>query len=144
MRIIRLFSLALFLALLASSGAFAVDQGQSQPRLSESVIGFPSSTVSLVPLTSGSGNLKGIACIFDSDSHFRNQLVDIFVDGGSAQTLSIDAVFYPVESDGSGRTFTGYIPMNVRFESSLKVQLRRSSSPNVYYEADCSASWGLD
>lgn len=144
MRIVRFFSLALSFALLSSSGALAVDEGQARPRLSESVISFPNSTVSLVPLTGGSGNLKGVACIFASGANYQNQLVDIFVDGGSAQTLSIDAVFYPSESDGAGRTFTGFIPMNVRFETSLKVLLRRPSSPNVDYEVDSSASWALD
>jgi hypothetical protein len=144
MRIFRFFSLALFFALLSRSGALAIDEGQSRPRLSESVIASHNSTINLIPLTSGSGNLKGIACIFTADARFQNQLVDIFVDGGSAQTLSIDAVFYPAESDGSGRTFTGYIPMNVRFETSLKVQLRRPSSPAIDYEVDCSASWGVD
>ena len=131
-------------ALFQISSAWAIDEGQTRPRLSSASIVSPNTTVDLVPLTNGSGNLKGIHCIFDSASSNRVQQVDIFVDGGAAQSLLLYAGDFPQESSGSGRTGTGFIPMNVRFETSLKIQLKRFSSPGVSYVVACLASWGLD
>jgi hypothetical protein len=139
----RLFAL-IVAALFSVSSAWAIDEGQTRPRLSSASIVSPNTTVDLVPLTSGSGNLKGIHCIFDSASSNRVQQVDIFVDGGAAQSLLLYAGDFPQESDGTGRTGTGFIPMNVRFGSSLKIQLKRFSSPAVSYGVACLASWALD
>jgi len=139
----RLFALVVA-ALFPISSAWAIDEGQTRPRLSSASIFSPNTTVDLVPLTNGSGNLKGIHCIFDSASSNRLQQVDIFVDGGAAQSLSLFAGDFPQESSGAGRTGTGFIPMNVRFETSLKIQLKRFSSPAVSYGVACLASWALD
>lgn len=146
MRIAKFLVLAVFAVLftLTASRANAVDDGQTRPRLSEATITSPSTTVDLIPLTSGSGNLKGIHCIFDATASNRIQPVDIFVNGGAAQTLLIDASSFPQESDGTGRTYTTFIPMNVRFGSSIKVQLTRGSSPGVSFSVTCVASWALD
>jgi hypothetical protein len=144
MRIAKLFALAALAILLSTPQAQAADDGQTRPRLSEATITFPNTTVDLIPSTSGSGNLKGIHCIFDASSSFRFQTINIFVNGGSAQALSIDASSFPQESDGSGRTATGFIPMNVRFTTSIQVQLTRASSPAVNYNVTCVASWALD
>lgn len=139
----RLF--ALFVAaLFPISSAWAIDEGQTRPRLSSASIFSPNTTVDLVPLTNGSGNLKGIHCIFDSASSNRLQQVDILVDGGAAQSLLLYAGDFPQESSGTGRTGTGFIPMNVRFESSLRIQLKRFSSPATSYGVACLASWALD
>ena len=136
---------ALFVATLFSvSSAWAIDEGQTRPRLSAATIVSPNTTVDLVPLTNGSGNLKGIHCVFDSGAANRIQQVDIFVDGGAAQSLFVSSFYFPQESSGAGRVGTGFIPMNVRFETSLRIQLRRISSPPVSYSVDCVASWALD
>jgi hypothetical protein len=136
----RLFAL-IIAALFSISSAWAIDEGQTRPRLSSASIFSPNTTVDLVPLTNGSGNLKGIHCIFDSS---RTQQVDILVDGGAAQSIVIFGGDFPQESFGTGRFGTGFIPMNVRFESSLRIQLRRFGSPAVSYLVTCVASWALD
>jgi hypothetical protein len=144
MRNAKLLVLAVLAIFLATSRANAIDEGQTRPRLSSATITSPSTTVNLVPLTSGSGNLKGIHCIFAATASNRIQPVSIYVDGGSAQTLNIEAFDFPQESDGTGRTFTGFIPMNVRFGTSLQIQLTRGSSPNTNFDVTCVASWALD
>ena len=131
-------------ALFSISTAWAVDDGQTRPRLSRAFIFSPSTTVDLIPLTSGSGNVKGIHCMFDATAANRSQAVDIFVDGGAAQTILIDSDVFPQESSGTGRVATGFIPMNVRFGSSIRIQLKRSSSPGVSFGVTCLASWALD
>ncbi|MEO6192199.1 MAG: hypothetical protein ABIS20_04270 [Thermoanaerobaculia bacterium] len=144
MRIAKLLVLAILAILLATPRANAIDEGQTRPRLSRASITSPSTTVNLIPFTSGSGNLKGIHCIFAATATNRIQPVSIYVDGGSAQTLNLEAPDYPQESDGTGRSFTGFIPMNVRFGSSLQIQLTRTSSPNAVFDVTCVASWALD
>jgi hypothetical protein len=144
MRIAKLLVLAVLVTFLTAPRAHAIDEGQTRPRLSSASITSPSTTVNLIPFTSGSGNLKGIHCIFAATASNRIQPVSIYVDGGSAQTLNIDAFSYPQESDGTGRTFTGFIPMNVRFGSSLQIQLTRAASPNAIFDVTCVASWALD
>jgi hypothetical protein len=144
MRIARLLVLAILAIFLATPRANAIDEGQTRPRLSRASITSPSTTVNLVPFTSGSGNLKGIHCIFAATAAGQIQPVSIYVDGGSAQTLNIDATSFPQESDGTGRAFTGFIPMNVRFGSSLQIQLTRAASPSSIFDVTCVASWALD
>ncbi|HTG31661.1 MAG TPA: hypothetical protein VLB76_01925 [Thermoanaerobaculia bacterium] len=144
MRIARLLVLAILAVFLATPRANAIDEGQTRPRLSSASITSPNTTVNLIPFTSGSGNLKGIHCIFAATAANRIQPVNIYVDGGSAQALNIESTSFPQESDGSGRTSTGFIPMNVRFGSSLQIQLTRASSPNAVFDVTCVASWALD
>ena len=144
MRTAKLLLLVTLAISLVTPRANAVDEGQTRPRLSSASIFSPNTTVNLIPFTTGSGNLKGIHCIFDSAASNRVQPVSIFVNGGSAQTINIESASFPQESDGSGRTSTGFIPMNVRFETSLQVQLTRTSSPNVSFGVTCVASWALD
>lgn len=144
MRIAKLHVLAVFAIFLSltASRANAADDGQTRPRLSTATITSPSTTVDLIPSTSGSGNLKGIHCIFDSTATNRTQQVNIYVNGGTAQSLIVDATSFP--QDNTGRPYTTFIPMNVRFTTSLQVQLTRTASPGVSYDVTCVASWALD
>jgi len=140
----RLFLFAILAVVLPVSSALATDEGQTRPRLNSATITSPNTTVDLIPLTNGAGNLKGVHCIFDTAAYYRDQQVDIYVDGGAAQSLVIHGLDFPREGADAGRSSTGFIPMNVRFESSLRVQLRRFSSPGVVYFVTCEASWALD
>jgi hypothetical protein len=144
MKLTRLLAFAFVAILITAARASAIDEGQTLPRLSTATITSPNTTVSLVPTTSGSGNLKGINCTFDSTASFRIQEVDITVDGGTAQAIYIDASAFAQESSGSGKTATGFIPMNIRFGTSLLVQLKRASSPATSFNVTCVASWALD
>jgi hypothetical protein len=144
MRITKLLFLASLIGLWVAPATWAVDNGQTHPRLNRATITSPNTTVDLVPSTSGAGNLKGINCIFDAGAWFRDQPIEILVDGGSSQVIDILALDFPQESDSLGRASTGFIPMNVRFGTSIQVRLKRSNSPAVNYNVTCVASWALD
>ena len=84
----------------------------------------------MIGTTNGTGNVKGIRC-----STNQTVNVNIYVNGGSAQQLSL------VQGAVSGND-TGWIPMNVRFTSSIRVRIER---PTSSYDVDqCYVSWALD
>ncbi len=94
--------------------AWASDDGQTQPRLNSTGIVFPNTSIDIVSTTNGVGNVKGVYCkSFNSSSGNIN----IFVDGGAAQVLAIQPGFYA--ADSNGENFTGWIPLNVRFTTSV-------------------------
>ncbi len=84
----------------------------------------------VIGTTSGTGNVKGIRC---STNETVN--VNIYVNGGSAQQLSL------TQGAVSGND-TGWIPMNVRFTSSIRVRIERPTSS--YAVDQCYVSWALD
>jgi hypothetical protein len=61
---------------------------------------------------------------------------------GTAQTLTLSDGYYPVDTNGTH--FTGFIPMNIRFSSSIQVDIQKATSPVNIYEATCVVSWALD
>lgn len=127
---------ALALALSIASGAWAVDDGQTKPRLSD---GSTSSntTVDVIPLTNGSGNIKGFQC---SEGGFLSTRLQFYVDGAAAQTVDFsEAIFY--ESPDGTTFFTDMVPMNIRFGSSIKVSLQKISGTGT---VRCVVSWALD
>jgi len=117
---------------------FAADDGQTQPKLNTTTIGSGVSGSDIVPQTSGAGNVKGVNCMSISSLELYYSSVSIYVNGGSAQTLALANAQYM--QDSSSTYYTGYIPLNVRFTSSIKVRLTGSGSGFV----SCSVSWGLD
>lgn len=117
------------------SPAMASDDGQTQPRLSHGAAQTANTAIDIIN-TNGVGNIKGIQCRFINNA---GGTINIFVDGGSAQPLAMTAGHYP--EDPTGEHFTGWIPMNVRFLSSIRVQLVKG--PTLGQMA-CSISWGLD
>jgi hypothetical protein len=121
--------------LVMSTAAIAADDGQTQPRLSMGYLVNPNTSTDIIGTTSGTGNVKGVLC---QNSVGASQNVYIYVNGGSGQLLSVNNV--PTDSNGN----TGWIPMNVRFTSSVRVQLVRDASPNVYGTTQCVVSWALD
>lgn len=120
------FALALTLALFAVS-AFAADDGNTKPRLNEGSL-FSSGTIDVPNTTSGAGNVKGIRCTASN-----NLTVSVYVNGGTAQTFTITSSF-PNSGD------TQWIPMNIRFSSSIRVNVSSFSGDNSY----CWVSWALD
>lgn len=132
--------LTLVLAFLAVPCAYAVDEGQSQPKLSRKVLASSSSSLSgdLIPLTSGSGNVKGVICSSGTYSVVANAQIHFYVDGGPARTLSLTD--YPFLVDNFIYN-TGMMPMNVRFETSIRIVIQRSATSDGL---TCAATWGLD
>jgi len=128
---------ALVLALSIASGAWAVDEGQTKPRLSSNGVNSANTTVDVIPLTSGSGNIKGFQC---SHGGLLISRLHFYVDGGAAQTLDPGQALFHTSPDGTVY-YTDMVPMNIRFGSSIRVALQRGSGTgNVY----CAVSWALD
>lgn len=132
----KLVVLALTLILTAASSAFAVDEGNSVLKLSEAAQWYGSS-VDLIPLTNGAGNLRGIHCTLGTASQLS---LKITLDGGTTQA----SIIRWNHVDGNGQRQTGFIPMNLRFETSIHVQTERFGSPVTSGQTSCIASWGLD
>ena len=139
MRITFSIVFALLLTFLAAPGAQAVDDGQTRPKLSSATLTFSTTATDVVPLTNGSGNVKGFSCASLSASVLSQSTVQIYVDGGSAQTLILFNAL--ILQDSALNFYTGYIPMNVRFGTSIKVRMTRTSGSE---EVHCSVSWALD
>jgi hypothetical protein len=147
MRSMRTSIIAASIIALLPSVARAVDAGETKPKYSVADSTNPSTTTNLVPLTSASGNLKGIACLFSGTGGGAVITINIYVDGGAAQALSLDAsgtTFQEFPTDNASREFTGWIPMNVRFGTSLKVDMVRGGGPYTFNDLVCAASWALD
>lgn len=127
--------LALLLLIILPSSARAIDEGQTQPRLNHAEV-WGNVSIDLIPSTSGSGNLKGIECYLPYQINYAASLpINIVVDG-ITRSITVQFKYYPGNS-------TGFIPMNVRFESSIRVQLNAIFQSSYDY-ARCAASWGLD
>jgi hypothetical protein len=135
----KLFAVVL-LSIAAATSAFAADDGNTQPRLSTGTIGNGgSATVDIVGTTNGAGNVKGVSCQSISSGSLGSASVLITVNGGSAQTLNLGNV--NLLQDAGSNYYTDWIPLNVRFTSSIRVQLTGSQYGSG---VSCTASWALD
>ena len=131
--------LATFLVLnLFVPTAFASDDGQTQPRLNQADLVLPNTSVNIIGTTNGSGNVKGVYC---RSANLSSATINIYVNGGSAQALQITPIFYP--EDVNGEKITGWIPLNVRFTSSIRVELQKAFNSGTGM-VTCVVSWGLD
>ena len=135
MRTIMLSVLTLFVA----TSVFAVDDGQTKPRLNSGSLYSPGTSADIVPTTNGAGNVKGVQCRFEITSEV---FIKFYVDGGAAQSISVSPDDFPVDSNADA--FTGWIPLNTRFASSIRVQMSRAGSPVYYGTTKCAVSWALD
>jgi hypothetical protein len=135
--------LILLLALSTVSSAWAVDDGQTRPRFNRADLSSSSTSADIIPLTSGSGNVKGFQCEWDTGVIPNKLQISFYVDGGSAQSTS--PWLFPVQTDtyGGGPSTTAFIPMNVRFGSSIRAKLDRLSLSGTGLSG-CVVSWGLD
>lgn len=140
MKTTRLVSrLVLVLSLSVAAGAWAVDDGQTQPRLNDGMVNLSTTSFDIIPLTSGSGNVKAFQCLISETSNHSLRL-HFYVDGGAAQTIDPkEAIFH---TDVNGNRFTE-VPLNVRFETSIRVNLQKVSGSSPTAE-QCAVSWGLD
>jgi hypothetical protein len=124
--------------LMVSPTAWAADDGQTQPRLSSAGLLYINTTVDVISTTNGSGNVKGVSCRFVNGAGVT---VHIYVNGGAAQSLALAGSDFP--ADFNGENFSGWIPLNVRFTSSIRVQLQKYSTSGSYW-TPCMVSWALD
>lgn len=130
MKKLMILSLVLVVTAALAPSAWAADDGNTQPKFSSGSLYSPYGYYEVIGTTSGTGNVKGIRCTTNDTVN-----VNIYINGGSAQQLSFvqGAV---VNSD------TGWVPMNLRFTSSIRVRIER---PNAVYTVDqCYVSWALD
>ena len=132
-------SFAVLIALIVFTfPASAADDGQTQPRLSSAGLIYPNTSADAIATTSGSGNVKGVQCLFLPGS---NGVINIFVNGGSAQALAMNAAEYP--ADYNNVNFSGWLPLNVRFTTSIRVQLQKPVGSGTG-SFSCVVSWALD
>lgn len=106
------------------------------PKLNNATISSPSTTVDLIPSTNGSGKLLALQCT--NTSTIRLQEVDITLDG-STKTIYVDPNYLPI--DANSNSFSGWIPLELSFSTSVHVTLVRGSSPAATWDTHCSISW---
>lgn len=128
---------AFVLLFVCSSATWAVDDGQTRPKLSYGALFYGGTSADIIATTNGSGNVKGIHCLFQGSAVLG---INVYVDGGSAQVLPIDYSYFP--QDLNGYYATGFIPYNIRFGSSIRVQMSRTAGSSVW--TNCVVSWALD
>jgi len=132
-------------SLCVSQSAFAVDDGQTQPKNSVASNNSSVTATDLIATTNGSGNVKGIACATspDGSGNYASAVVKFYVNGGAAQTVTLHETYAQFGDVGGTTTgYTGWVPFNVRFSSSIRITIQKSSSVGTGLE--CSASWALD
>ena len=120
---------ALFLFLTASA-TFAADDGNTKPRLTAGGT-FTGSTEDIINQSSVSGNVKGVSCHFPASA---SGSLTFTVNGATAQTISLPSGVPDVD----GAKHTGWIPMNIRFTSSIRIQVSGNGT------IECEVSWALD
>lgn len=107
---------------------YAADDGNTQFKLSSASIYYPNDAYYIVN-TTGTGNVKGIRCSGIGTSQFT---VQIKINGGTTQTFG---------NFGDQGADSGWVPMNLRFTSSVSIELVNATQYNT---VSCTASWGLD
>lgn len=130
---------ALALLVLIPAAAHA---GNETPKYSAATIFTSNSTVNLIPSTSGSGNVRGIKCIFPSTASGASVKVIFTVDGGTATSFIIDPTNLEREEALGGQFTSEWIPMDIEFFSSIQVQLNNTLLGTA--SINCWASWGLN
>lgn len=121
----------------------AADDGQTQPKVNSNATNSSSTPVDVVPTTNGSGNVKGVSCALAANgSSFPGARVKFTVNGGAVQTVDLYEFQTPYNDAGALTAYTGWVPFNIRFSSSIRVQIQKTSAPGN--GIDCAVSWGLD
>lgn len=108
-------------------------------KLNDATITNPSTSVDLIASTSGSGTLLAIQCT--NTTATQTQEVEITLDGNTS-TIFVNGSNYPADFNKS--SFSGWIPIQLPFTTSIHVQLVRGSSPATSWNTFCSASWTLN
>jgi hypothetical protein len=120
----------------------AAHAGNVTPKYSTANIFTASSTVNLIPSTSGSGNVRGIKCIFPSTASGASVKILFTVDGGTATSFIIDPSNLERESNGAGQFTSGWVPLDIEFTSSIQLQLNNTGLGTA--SIVCWAAWGLN
>ena len=120
------------------SAARASVGGNAIPKYSFGQLYTANQTVDLIPATSASGNVWGVRCLIPSSSDPVD--VKFTVDGGTVRTITIDPLYFDEEE--SGKFTSGWIPMNIAFSTSIRVQIHNTSLTTG--SINCVASWGTN
>jgi len=132
MKTSKLAILSIFFLLLTTTATFAADDGNTKPRISAYPV--TSGTADIINQTSVSGNIKGVACDYVSGAGAN---LIFTVNGAATQTIDVSGGVVDV----NGEYHTGWIPMNIRFTSSIRVQIQHTGGTGESY---CTVSWALD
>jgi hypothetical protein len=136
MKTSKLVLLSILSMLLTASVIFAADDGNTKPRIS-AASAFPfTSAQDIISTTSGSGNVKGVSCVITPSVGTAS--IIFTVNGAATQTIDVTNPVFP---DANGNNHTGWIPMNIRFTSSIRVQVQAIGGNG---QATCYVSWALD
>jgi hypothetical protein len=129
----------------ATSAMMAADDGQTQPRINYATNSSSTTNVDIVPSTNGSGNVKGVHCLMSSNiSTTASAVVTFTVDGGAAQIVTLEAGYFPYfDTAGLPTVYTGWVPYNIRFASSIRVQVKKQVAATGT-AVSCGVSWALD
>lgn len=138
-------SIALLLSAIFCVTARAADDGQTQPKLNTAYNNSHTTATDLIATTNGTGNVKGVACKLTQDGSgiYPSAVVKFYVNGGSAQTITLTPEYgTPFGSAPYADGYTGWVPFNIRFTSSIRITIQKSGSSGL--SVDCAASWALD
>jgi hypothetical protein len=141
----KLWLVSLIILAIAALPALAADDGQTQPKTNTALNNSHTVPTDLIPSTNGAGNVKGILCVLteSGSGSYTSPLIKFYVNGGSAQSVTLDADYAaPHVISGGNFRFTGWVPFNVRFTSSIQVTIQKPSSGGSTIQ--CQASWALD
>jgi hypothetical protein len=125
--------------------AKAADDGQTQPKVDMNATNSSVTPVDVVPTTNGNGNVKGVSCkLTASSGNFPGARVKFTLNGVSTQTVDLYEFQTPYYDANTGTltAYTGWVPFNIRFAGSIRVQIQKTSSSGS--SIDCAVSWGLD
>lgn len=123
--------------------AMAADDGQTQPKVNTNATNSSSTPVDVIATTNGSGNVKGVSCRLTANgASFPGARVRFTVDGGAVQTVDLYEFQTPYDDGSTLTAYTGWVPFNVRFSSSIRVQILKTSPSGS--GIDCAVSWALD
>src|SRR5215208_2635016 len=86
--------LLVLITLVFTTSAFAVDDGQTQPRLNYASLNNPGTSADIVATTNGSGNVKGVQCLF---AIYADVSINFYVNGGAAQAITVSPTKFPVD-----------------------------------------------
>lgn len=119
--------------------------GPTRPKYSRlTAAGAMGSYSDLIPLTSGAGYLNAINVYFpayggSAYSYWAN--IEVTVDGAAALVFDVQAGDFNANPDTPPGTVSGFIPLNLRFNTSIRV---RASRVGGGAEVVATAAWALD
>lgn len=129
MRTALIITLVLGLTMVAAPAAKAADDGNTQLKLNSVYLYYPNDAYDAIN-TTGSGNIKAIRC----NNLNAPMTMQLTVNGGTTQSFT---------NVGDSGTDTLWIPMNIRFTSSVHLRFVNGTSYQ-FNGCTCSVSWGID